>query len=92
MRTAWDALQFSDKRPSRAIEKLLNSAVANAKELARNENWHDSDELNEETLVITRITVDDGIRAKRMQPRARGMAYRIIRRRCSITLEIDDRS
>ena len=88
---AWDTLQFSSKRPARAIEKLLRSAVANARDLAQNERWHDGEELNEETLFVKVITVDDGVRMKRIQPRARGMAYRIIRRRCSISLVVDDR-
>ena len=86
---AWEALQFSTKRPARAIEKLLASAVANARVMARNEQWHEGGDLDEDALVIMRITVDDGVRMKRIRPRARGMAYRIIRRRCSIRVEID---
>ena len=89
---AWNTLQFNSKRPARAIEKLLSSAVANAKELAQNERWHDGDELDEETLFIKCITVDEGVRMKRIRPRARGMAYGIVRRRCCIRLEIDDRA
>jgi len=91
VQAAWDTLHFNTKRPARAIEKLLRSAMANARELAQNEKWHDGEELNEDDLVVRRITVDDGARLKRIQPRARGMAYGIVRRRCTITLEIDDR-
>ena len=89
---ARDILMFSPKRAARAIAKLLNSAVANAQELAMNEQWHDGEELQEEELFIKRIVVDEGVRLKRIRPRARGMAYRIIRRRCHITLEVDDRA
>ncbi len=91
VQTAWDTLSFSTKRPARAIEKLLRSAMANARELAQNERWHDGGELNEDDLFVRLITVDDGARLKRIQPRARGMAFRIVKRRCTITLEIDDR-
>ncbi|GIX06219.1 MAG: 50S ribosomal protein L22 [Candidatus Poribacteria bacterium] len=84
-------LAFCRKRPARAIEKLLRSAVANAEELSAQGKWHEGDELNTEELFIKRIYVDDSIRLKRIRPRARGMAYRILRRRCHITIEVDDR-
>ncbi|MDA1192552.1 MAG: 50S ribosomal protein L22 [Candidatus Poribacteria bacterium] len=89
---ARNILLFSDKRGARLVGKLLDSAIANAQELEANEQWHEGGEIDEETLVVKTIFVDEGVRMKRIQPRARGMAFRIIKRRCHITVEIDDRA
>lgn len=88
---ALDILAFCPKRGARVIRKLLESAVANAKELEKNEKWHGGSDLNAEALFVKRITVDEGITLKRIRPRARGMAYGILRRRCHIAVEVDDR-
>jgi large subunit ribosomal protein L22 len=88
---ATDILAFSPTRSARVIAKVLASAVANAGDLARNEKWHDGGDLDEDRLFVKRICVDEGVRAKRIRPRARGMAYRVLRRHCHITVEVDDR-
>jgi large subunit ribosomal protein L22 len=88
---ALDILAFSPKAGARAIGKLLDSAVANARDLEKNEKWHGGSDLNADALFIKRITVDEGITMKRIRPRARGMAYSILRRRCHIAVEVDDR-
>ncbi|MBM3214935.1 50S ribosomal protein L22 [Candidatus Poribacteria bacterium] len=88
---ALDTLRFSPKSGAKIIGKLLDSAVANAHQLARDEQWHEGSDLDADSLFIKTIFVDEGITMKRIRPRARGMAYGILRRRCHITVEIDDR-
>jgi large subunit ribosomal protein L22 len=63
-----------------AILKLLNSAVANA------ENNHD---LDPELLIVKNVVVDGASTYKRIRPRARGRANRILKRTSHITIEVD---
>ena len=88
---AQDILEFNPQRAAYLIRRLLRSAAANAAELNANENWRGGEELDESNLYVKRITVDASRRLKRMRPRARGTANSILRRRCHITLELDDR-
>jgi len=66
------------KRASLPIEKLLASAVANAKQTG----------LAEENLFIENVTVDKGIVLKRSRPRARGSASRINKRTSHVRLSL----
>ena len=74
-------LEFSAKKGARLLYKLLESAIANAE---HNENA-DVDEL-----VVCRIFVDEGLVMKRIKPRAKGRADRILKRTCHITLTLAD--
>ncbi|MGE3541745.1 MAG: 50S ribosomal protein L22 [Candidatus Tectimicrobiota bacterium] len=69
---ALNILEFARKKAALPVKKLLKSAVANAVE-----NDHISDV---DTLVIERITVDEGPTLKRHMPRARGRATPIRKR------------
>ena len=60
---AKEILFFTKKRAARAILKLLNSAVSNAKNKF---GW------KEEELKILNILVNEGPRLKRILPRGRG--------------------
>jgi large subunit ribosomal protein L22 len=71
-------LSYLPKRAGKPLEKLLRSAVANAKR----------DGLTAEDLIIKKMTVDKGIVLKRMMPRARGSAAQILKRMSHITLEL----
>jgi large subunit ribosomal protein L22 len=62
------------------LHKLLRSAVANAE----NNNG-----LAPANLVVSNVLVDNGPTMKRIRPRARGRAYRILKRSCHITIELD---
>ncbi len=62
---------------SAVIKKLLESAIANAE----NNNNADIDKLS-----ISSIIVNQGMRLKRMKPRARGRADRIIKPTCHIEI------
>lgn len=74
-------LQFLPKRAALPIEKLLASAVANAKNTG-------SDEKN---LIVLNVTVDKGLTLKRMMPRARGSASRINKRSSHIMLTLAEK-
>ena len=78
---ALDLLEFSPKKASRLIKKLLDSAIANAE----NNEGADVDEL-----VISSVFVDEGRTMKRLRPRARGRADRIFKRSCHITLMVSN--
>ncbi|RKF21413.1 50S ribosomal protein L22 [Alginatibacterium sediminis] len=74
-------LQFSTKKAATLVKKVLESAIANAE---HNEGA-DIDELK-----VTTIFVDDGPTLKRIRPRAKGRADRIIKRTSHITVVVSD--
>ena len=78
---ALDLLEFSPKKASRLVKKLLDSAIANAE----NNEGADVDEL-----VISSVFVDEGRTMKRLRPRAKGRADRIFKRSCHITLIVSN--
>ncbi|MCH7743377.1 MAG: 50S ribosomal protein L22 [Proteobacteria bacterium] len=78
---ALNILNFSTKKGAHLVRKLLESAIANAE---HNEGA-DIDELS-----ISRIFVDEGLTMKRIRPRAKGRADRILKRSCHITLAVAD--
>lgn len=79
---ALEMLEFSTKKAASVVRKVLESAVANAE---HNEGA-DIDELK-----VATITVDEGPTMKRMKPRARGSADRILRRTSHVTIRVADR-
>ncbi|MBS03720.1 MAG: 50S ribosomal protein L22 [Gammaproteobacteria bacterium] len=78
---ALNILSFSTKKGAHLVRKLLESAIANAE---HNEGA-DVDEL-----TVSRIFVDEGLTMKRLRPRAKGRADRILKRTCHITLAVAD--
>ena len=78
---ALELLAFSPKKGAEIIKKVLNSAIANAE---HNEGA-DVDEL-----VVSTIFVDEGVTMKRLRPRAKGRADRILKRSCHITVKVAD--
>jgi large subunit ribosomal protein L22 len=76
---AMSAVRFAVKRASNPIEKLLNSAIANAKNMGV-ENPMD--------LFVTEIRVDKGIVLKRFMPRARGSSAQILKQSSHIYLTL----
>ena len=78
---ALDLLTFSPKKAASIIKKVLNSAIANAE---HNEGA-DVDELR-----VSTIFVDEGMTMKRLRPRAKGRADRILKRSCHITIKVAD--
>ncbi len=78
---ALDILAYSPKKAAALVKKVLNSAIANAE---HNEGA-DIDELR-----ISTAFVDEGLTMKRIRPRAKGRADRILKRTCHITVKVAD--
>ena len=79
---AADMLQFAPQKVARDVNKILHSAVANAKVLADN----NGESLQEADLWILETYVDEGPTMKRFQPRAQGRAGTILKRTSHITV------
>jgi len=78
---ALDTLNFSNKKAAGIVLKVLNSAIANAE---HNEGA-DVDELRVQTVFV-----NEGRTLKRLKPRAKGRADRILKRSCHITVKVAD--
>lgn len=76
---ALDLLRFAPQAASDVVYKLLESAIANAES---------GEDLDRNTLVITKAKVDEGPTLRRFRPRAQGRAYRINKRTSHITLVV----
>ncbi len=81
---ALDLLKYQPHRGARMLEKVLQSAVGNAQDPEQNKGQS----FNPERLVVTDARVDGGPMFKRIRPRARGMAFGILRRTAHITVEL----
>ncbi|ASI97542.1 MULTISPECIES: 50S ribosomal protein L22 [Vibrio] len=79
---ALEILTFSNKKAAVLVKKVLESAIANAE---HNEGA-DIDDLN-----VAKIFVDEGPIMKRIMPRAKGRADRILKRSSHITVVVADR-
>ena len=75
-------LKFTNKQACEVVLKVLNSAVANAE---HNNNM----DIN--NLYVSSCYVTDGIRMKRMLPRAKGRGDVILKRSCNITVVVSER-
>ena len=79
---ALDILQFSGRKGARLLKKVLESAIANAEHNA----GADIDDL-----TVSSIFVDEGKTMKRIKPRAKGRADRILKRSCHITIKVAEK-
>ncbi|MDO9535444.1 MAG: 50S ribosomal protein L22 [Bacillota bacterium] len=79
---AFSILQFVPKRASGIIEKVVQSAVANAEH-----NY----EMNKDDLFIFKAFVDEGPTLKRFRPRAMGRASAIRKRSSHLTVILSER-
>lgn len=73
-------LDLQSSPTCQALIKLLKSAIANAQH---------NNQLAPQYLVVSNVMVDQGPTLKRIHPRARGRAYRILKRSCHVTIELD---
>ncbi|MDX1706085.1 50S ribosomal protein L22 [Pseudidiomarina sp.] len=78
---ALDILKYSPKDAAGLLKKVLETAIANAE---HNEGA-DIDELK-----VAKIMVDEGPTMKRIKPRAKGRADRILKRTSHITVVVSD--
>lgn len=79
---AREILAFTTRAVAEDVEKVLNSAVANAEH-----NNH----LRADNLVVKAAYVDEGPTLKRIRPRAKGSASRIRKRTSHITIIVAPR-
>ena len=75
-------LRLTPKAASPVVEKVLNSAIANAEH-----NY----EMNVENLIVNEVFVDEGPTMKRFRPRAQGRASAINKRTSHITIVVSEK-
>ena len=75
-------VKFAPKASSEILEKLLNSAIANA------ENNHF---MNRANLYVAEIYANQGPTLKRIRPAAKGSAVRIRKRTSHITIVLKEK-
>jgi len=75
-------LQYSPRYGAYLIGKVLNSAAANAEE---------NHGLDRSELFVEEVIANQGPTLKRIQPRAKGRAYRINKKMSHITIILNER-
>ena len=78
---ALNVLTYSPKKAAELVKKVLLSAIANAE---HNEG------ADIDTLKVKTVFVDEGPSMKRIKPRAKGRADRIVKRTSHITVVVAD--
>ncbi|SHJ24663.1 large subunit ribosomal protein L22 [Tessaracoccus bendigoensis DSM 12906] len=76
------ALKFAPQAASEPVYKVVASAVANAES---------SEGLRSDDLYISKAFVDEGVTLRRIRPRAKGSASRILKRGSHITVVVEPR-
>ena len=80
---AINQVQFSSKRISRVILKVLNAAIANAE---------NNKQLDIDKLFVKEVFVGKSLRMKRWRPRAKGRAASIIKPFSKVTIVVEERT
>ena len=75
-------LQFAPQAASEPIYKVVASAAANAEQ---------TDNLRRGDLYVSQAFVDEGVTMRRIRPRAKGSASRILKRSSHITVVVEPR-
>ena len=76
-------LRFAPQAAAEPVRKVIQSAVANAES---------AEGLRVDDLYVSQIFVDEGVTMRRIRPRAKGSASRILRRASHITVVVEPRS
>ncbi|MGN9164874.1 50S ribosomal protein L22 [Tissierellaceae bacterium HCP3S3_D8] len=79
---ALSILMLTPKKGARILEDVLNSAIANAE---------NNFSLDRENLYVSEAYANDGPHMKRWRPKAKGMAYPIIKRSSHIGVVVKER-
>ena len=74
------ALKFAPQAASEPVFKVVASAVANAES---------AEALRSDDLYISKAFVDEGVTLRRIRPRAKGSASRILKRGAHITVVVE---
>ncbi len=77
---ALTVLKFAPQAASEPVYKVVASAAANAQA---------TDDLRSEELFISQAFVDEGMTLRRIRPRAKGSASRILKRGSHITVVVE---
>jgi large subunit ribosomal protein L22 len=80
-------LKFAPQAAGEKVLKVVESAIANAREAAKRSN----ERLDEADLYISEVFVDEGPTLKRFRPRAQGRASQILKRTSHITVVVAER-
>ncbi len=78
---ALNILKFSPKKGAKIIQKVLESAIANAE----HNSGVDIDELK-----VTQIMVEKGPTLKRFRPRAKGRGFKILKPTSHVFVKVGD--
>ena len=76
-------LKFTPKVGSKVVEKVIRSAAANAE--------HNND-MNVDALYISEIFVDQDSTMKRIHPRSRRQAFKILKKSSHVTVVVKERA
>ena len=77
---ALNTLQFAPQAASEPVYKVVASAAANAEQ---------TDHLRRADLYVSQAFVDEGVTMRRIRPRAKGSASRILKRSSHITVVVE---
>jgi large subunit ribosomal protein L22 len=80
-------LKFAPQAAGETVLKVVESAIANAREGAKRAG----ERLDEAGLYVTEVFVDEGPTLKRFRPRAQGRASQILKRTSHITVVVAER-
>jgi len=80
---AMGILTYSPRYAAAVIKKVLQSAIANAE---------NNMGLDAEDLFVEEVFANQGPTMKRIQPRARGSAYKILKRSSHISIILNERA
>jgi len=76
-------LRFAPQAASAPVYKVVASAAANAEQ---------TENLRSEQLYISQAYVDEGVTLRRIRPRAKGSASRILKRASHITVVVEPKA
>ena len=80
---ALDILKFAPQAASEPVSKAIASAAANAQH---------TENLRADSLYISQAFVDEGMTMRRIRPRAKGSAARVLKRSSHITVVVEPQS
>lgn len=80
---ALEQLTFLRKKVATDVKACLNSAIANAE---------NNNNLDIDSLYVSKVLVGKSLSMKRMMPRAKGRGCRIVKQFSRLTILVEDRS
>jgi len=80
---ALNTLRVTNKRIAPTVEKVLQSAIANAQ--------HKNEDVDVDRLFVSEAYVNEGPRMKRVRPAPMGRAYRYQRRMAHIVIKVAEK-